>query len=62
MDLRDDGDGFDPSAKSDGFGLLGMRDRVARMGGQLTIQSAPGEGTAVSIAIPIADQSAVPTG
>lgn len=62
MDLRDDGEGFDLSAKSDGFGLLGMRDRVARMGGQLTIQSAPGEGTGVSIAIPIIGRSALATG
>ena len=61
MDLRDDGDGFDPCAKSDGIGLLGMRERVARMGGQVTIQSAPTEGTAVSVAIPIVELSAVPT-
>jgi signal transduction histidine kinase len=55
MDLRDDGIGFDTSARSDGFGLPGMSDRATRMGGQLTIQSAPGEGTAVSIAIPIVE-------
>jgi len=61
MDLRDDGDGFDPSARSDGFGLVAMRERVSRMAGQLTVQSAPGEGTAVSIAIPIGDHPTVAT-
>jgi signal transduction histidine kinase len=60
LDLQDDGCGFDPSRRHDGFGLLGMRERVQRMGGQLRIQSAPGEGTAVSITVPLTDQSQSP--
>jgi len=52
LELRDDGCGFDPARKNDGFGLLGMRERVDRIGGQLTIQSAPGEGAAVLITVP----------
>ena len=51
--LRDDGSGFDPAGRHDGFGLQGMRERVEGMGGRLTIQSARGEGTAVSIVLPV---------
>jgi signal transduction histidine kinase len=35
------------------FGLHGMRERIAELGGTLTIESAPGEGTAVAAAIPL---------
>jgi PAS domain S-box-containing protein len=54
LDLRDDGCGFDPSSKNSGFGLLGMRERVESIGGQLAVVSAPGEGTAVLITVPLA--------
>ena len=54
LDLRDDGCGFDPSARKDGFGLFGMRERVERIGGQMKIQSAPDRGTAVLITVPTA--------
>ncbi|WP_244844127.1 sensor histidine kinase [Actinocatenispora sera] len=40
-----------------GFGLIGMRQRVARVAGELTIESEPGSGTAVSATVP-----AVPAG
>ena len=53
--LRDNGIGFDPVGRHDGFGLQGMRERVEAMGGQLTIQSAPGEGTAVYLVLPTAN-------
>ena len=49
LDLHDDGQGFDPSSKSDGYGLLGIRERVEGMGGRLTVQSSPATGTAVRI-------------
>ena len=55
LELRDDGRGFDPGVKRDGFGLLGIQERVAAMGGELTTQSAPGRGTAISILLPLAD-------
>jgi signal transduction histidine kinase len=45
---HDDGAGFDSDAVSDaGLGLRAMRDRVAELGGTLTIQSSPGAGTVV---------------
>ena len=53
LELRDNGSGFDPDRQHDGFGLLGMRERVEGMGGHLTIQSANGEGTAVLIILPV---------
>ena len=58
LDVRDDGIGFDAAglpeevADGSGFGLTGMRQRVARVAGRLEIESAPGEGTAVSATVP----------
>jgi PAS domain S-box-containing protein len=57
MELRDNGRGFDPDARHDGIGLLGMKERVEAMGGQLFIQSTNGKGTAISIALPSTDSS-----
>ncbi|MEZ0108040.1 signal transduction histidine kinase [Catenulispora sp. EB89] len=53
LDVFDDGIGFDAAAAPDGrFGLHGMRERISQLGGALTIESAPGEGTAVVVALP----------
>lgn len=57
LDVRDDGVGFDPegvteSLDGSGFGLSAMRQRVGRVAGRLEIESAPGEGTAVSATVP----------
>jgi signal transduction histidine kinase len=53
LEVQDDGVGFDPSTASDagGLGLMGMRERAARLGGSLTVLSAPGEGTRVKISV-----------
>ncbi len=53
LELRDNGRGFDPETRHDGFGLLGIRERVADMGGRLSIQSASGKGTQILIALPL---------
>jgi signal transduction histidine kinase len=50
--VADDGHGFDLAAldrqpQAERLGLLGMRERAALLGGQLTVQSAPGKGTIV---------------
>lgn len=51
--VRDDGQGFDVSGRSGkGYGLSGMRERVAALGGSLSIDSKPGEGTEVSATLP----------
>jgi PAS domain S-box-containing protein len=49
FDCTDDGRGFDPAAGSEGYGLLGMRERVVAMGGEIAVESVPGRGTRVSI-------------
>ena len=51
--VEDDGVGFDPSSSTDGFGLLGMRERVELFGGSLEIDSTVGGGTTVSAVIPV---------
>jgi signal transduction histidine kinase len=50
--VRDDGRGFDPSAATDGFGLISMRERAELAGGTLELRSAPGGGTTISAVIP----------
>ena len=50
--VQDDGRGFDPTGHTNGFGLLGMRERVELLHGVLEIESAPGEGTTVNAAFP----------
>ena len=49
LGICDDGVGFDPAtayAGEHGLGLSGMRERLALVGGELTIDSAPGRGHA----------------
>jgi signal transduction histidine kinase len=50
--ISDRGCGFDPGARSEGFGLIGMHERVALAGGALELRSEPGEGTTVEATIP----------
>jgi signal transduction histidine kinase len=52
LSVRDDGRGFDPHAEHAGFGLLGMRERVELLGGELAVESVSGEGTSVRARIP----------
>jgi PAS domain S-box-containing protein len=51
-EVADDGRGFDPEAPP-GTGLRGMRERVLRLGGDLRVESAPGEGTRVRVRVPM---------
>jgi signal transduction histidine kinase len=59
--VQDDGRGFDPGGcASPGdrhFGLLGMRERVDLLGGELTVASRPGQGTRVVVALPLSAAS-----
>jgi len=56
LDVRDDGAGFDPGATpipaGHGVGLHGMRQRAARVAGELVVESEPGGGTAISLRVP----------
>jgi len=49
--VADDGKGFDLGARAAGFGLMGMRERVALAAGELDLQTAPG-GTTVRARLP----------
>lgn len=58
IDVEDGGVGFDPNAPTDrrssgGFGLLSVREQIARLGGTLTIESAPQRGTRASVSVPL---------
>ena len=57
LEISDNGKGFDPdhcAGPNEGhFGLLGIRERAERMGGQAAINSSPGTGTRIRIEIPI---------
>ncbi|WP_078607017.1 sensor histidine kinase [Streptomyces flavidovirens] len=57
LDVVDDGEGFDPLApglrEGGGFGLPAMRSRARSLGGTLSVESAPGQGTAVAITLPL---------
>jgi PAS domain S-box-containing protein len=63
MVINDDGIGFDPEQRparrkaQRGFGLLSMRERAASVGGALSVQSAPGQGTTVCARVPCAPRS-----
>lgn len=51
--VKDDGKGFDSSIQKEGsFGLVGMRERVEPLEGEMTIDSQPGAGTLVFIQVP----------
>lgn len=56
VQVRDDGRGFDPAAVSASgnghYGLVGIRERVNRVGGTLSLTSRPGQGTELAIHIP----------
>src|ERR687890_618044 len=56
LGVSDDGRGFDPkAAQGDGVGIVGMRERVEELGGQIEVKSRPGEGTEVTVRVPVGD-------
>ena len=54
VEVSDDGVGFDPDVATSGFGLAGMRERVALSGGQLTVAAAE-PGTRVLATFPLSE-------
>jgi signal transduction histidine kinase len=55
--ITDDGSGFDPK-RARGMGLLGMEERVKRLGGTIEIDSRPGAGTTIRAELPLASTRA----
>jgi signal transduction histidine kinase len=60
VSVQDDGVGFDPR-RDRGLGLLGMAERLARVGGRFQLESHPGEGTIVSVYLPVPEERAAAT-
>ncbi len=59
LSVSDDGHGFDPAVPrsgNGGFGLVGMRERVAELQGELNIRSTPGHGSEIKLTIPLASE------
>lgn len=59
IDIEDDGKGFDPATvlqqydERGSFGLMNMRERAEILGGRLTLVSVPGQGTTVTLRVPV---------
>jgi signal transduction histidine kinase len=54
LHVKDDGQGFDLGAcQGEGIGLTGMKERAEQMGVRLVIQSSPGNGTSITVAVPV---------
>jgi signal transduction histidine kinase len=52
--VEDDGRGFDPAVvRPEGLGLVGVRERVALVGGRVTIEASPGSGTTLVAEVPL---------
>lgn len=68
LDVQDDGVGFDiadgerprRAGSGGGYGLVAMRERVALLGGELTVESRPGEGTTIAARIPVSRGAGAP--
>ncbi len=52
LSVEDDGKGFDP-AREKGMGLVGMQERVSHLGGSFAVESQPGRGTVLNVALPL---------
>jgi two-component system sensor histidine kinase UhpB len=59
IEVEDDGVGFDPDNVSEGIGIIGMRERVYALRGEIVFRSSPGQGTTVAIALPLDVTTAV---
>ncbi|MDD5082163.1 MAG: sensor histidine kinase [Dehalococcoidales bacterium] len=49
MVISDNGRGFDPAGRSQGYGMAVMRERIKSIGGELTVNSSPGRGTEIRV-------------
>jgi signal transduction histidine kinase len=62
VEVADDGRGFDPAVAQGGVGLVGMRERVEALGGEVEVSSRPGNGTEVTVRVPLEGSALGPRG
>ena len=53
LTITDNGQGFNPTQNTTGFGLQGMRERAIVLGGQFVVQSQPGRGCSILVSLPL---------
>ena len=52
--VEDDGRGFDPELEvGSGLGLVGMRERIGQLGGEIHMESQPQKGTTLAVSVPL---------
>jgi signal transduction histidine kinase len=52
--VEDDGRGFDQTqASGEGLGIIGMQERIALLDGRVAVESRAGQGTTLSVQVPI---------
>lgn len=55
LSIEDNGEGFNPTQNTTGFGLQGMRERAVALSGQFHLHSQPGKGCRICVSFPIAN-------
>ena len=56
ISVKDDGVGFEPRTRNrGGLGLLGMAERIKKLGGELQVVSHPGQGTSILAKMPLVE-------
>ena len=60
VSIEDNGVGFDPASARRGLGLIGIRERVSHLRGEVSVDSAPGRGTRVTIDLPARARAMTP--
>jgi len=55
LSIEDNGQGFNPTQNTTGFGLQGMRERAAALGGQFNLYSQPGKGCRICVSFPLSN-------
>ena len=59
LTIIDDGKGYDITEEHDGFGLVGMRERVEELDGRFNLQSRTDEGVSINVALPIPEKNKI---